>query len=160
MNILAIETASTVCGVALFIGNEIREKDEVNQSRIHGKKLPIIVDSILKNHLINANELDGVAISAGPGSYTGLRIGMNFTRGLVASSKIPIIPVPTLSSINFTIQHNGEYSVMLHSHKNYVFAQCFNSGQHISEITFEKCKPKKNEIIYGFNLEELGIDLI
>ena len=126
MNIIAIESATTICGVALFMDNEIKDIDEVNQSQVHSQRLPIIVESMLKNHLININELDGIAISSGPGSYTGLRIGMSFAKGLAISGNINIIPVPTILAINYSIQQKGKYWIILHSHKDYVYSQYYD----------------------------------
>ncbi len=160
MNIIAIESATTICGVALFMDNKIKDIDEVNQSQVHSQRLPIIVESMLKNHLININELDGIAISSGPGSYTGLRIGMSFAKGLAISGNINIIPVPTILAINYSIQQKGKYWIVLHSHKDYVYSQYYDSGKPLTEIIFNKFQPKNKEIIYGFNLEKLCNDFI
>ena len=153
MNILAIESASTVCGAALFINSKLVELDEIDEPRIHGKRLPVIIYDILKHNSINIDHLDGIAISSGPGSYTGLRIGMNLARGLAASGAIPIIPVPTLFSMNTTIQKKGIYWLMLHSHKNLVYAQRYHSGEPDSEILFEEYQAEKHAPIFGYNLE-------
>ena len=160
MNIIAIESTTTICGVALFINNEIKDMDEINQSKVHSQRLPLIVESMLNNHLININELDGIAISSGPGSYTGLRIGMSFAKGLAFSGNIDIIPVPTILAINYLIKQKGKYWIVLHSHKDYVYSQYYDSGTPQTEIIFEKFQPRKKEIIYGFNLEKLCNDFI
>ena len=152
MNILAIESASTVCGVALFLNNRLIELDEIRQSRIHGARLPVIIHDILNNYSVNIDQLNGIAISSGPGSYTGLRIGMNLARGLAAAGTIPIIPVPTLSAMNIYIKKKGIYLIMLHSHKNQFYMQRFNSGEPDSEITIETFQPQGHKHIYGFNL--------
>ena len=154
MNILAIESSSTICGVALFLNSQLKELDEINQPRIHGQRLPVIINNVLTNQAININKLDGIAISSGPGSYTGLRIGMNLARGLAAVGTIPIIPVPTLSAMNIYIKKKGIYWIMLHSHKNQFYVQRFNSGEPDSEITIETFQPQEHKHIYGFNLGE------
>ena len=128
MNILAIESSSTVCGAALFINNNLVEIDEINQPRIHGERLPLVVHEVLSNHSISVTDLDGIAVSSGPGSYTGLRIGMSLAKGLAMAGNIPIIPVPTLEVMNRGIFREGVYWVLLHSHKDVVFAQRYDSG--------------------------------
>ena len=138
MNILAIESASTVCGVALFLNSKLLELDEIDESRVHGKRLPVIIHDILNNFSVNIDQLDSIAISSGPGSYTGLRIGMSISRGLAASGEIPIIPVPTLFAMNTQIQQHGKYWLLLRSHKNFVYAQRYHSGAPDSEIIFEE----------------------
>jgi len=155
MNILAIESASTICGVALFLNNELVELDEINQPRIHGERLPLVVHDILSNHSIEAAELDGIAVSSGPGSYTGLRIGMSLAKGLAMAGNIPLIPVPTMEVMNRSIAQNGVYWLLLHSHKNMVFIQQFNSGKPDSEIECELFDPKKYIPRFGFNLDSI-----
>ena len=158
MNILAIESASTVCGVALFLNSQLIELDEIEQPRIHGKKLPVIIYDILNNHTINVDQLDGISISSGPGSYTGLRIGMSIAKGLASTSNIPIIPVPTLLAMNVCIQQNGIYWVILHSHKKHVYAQRYNSGIPDSSISFEDYQPEKHVPTFGYNLQNICND--
>ena len=158
MNILAIESASTICGVALFLNNKLIELDEIDQPKIHGTRLPVIIHEILSNHSVNIDQLDGIAISSGPGSYTGLRIGMSLARGLAASGEIPIIPVPTLFSMNENIQQKGIYWLMLHSHKNLIYTQRYLSGEPDSEIELEKYQSVKHALIYGYNLENICDD--
>ena len=155
MNILAIESASTICGVALFLNNELVELDEINQPRIHGERLPLVVHDILSNHSIEVAELDGIAVSSGPGSYTGLRIGMSLAKGLAMAGNIPLIPVPTMEVMNRSIAQNGVYWLLLHSHKNMVFIQQFNSGKPDSEIECELFDPKKYIPRFGFNLDSI-----
>ena len=155
MNILAIESASTICGAALFLNNELVELDEINQPRIHGERLPLVVHDILSNHSIEAAELDGIAVSSGPGSYTGLRIGMSLAKGLAMAGNIPLIPVPTMEVMNRSISQNGVYWLLLHSHKNMVFIQQFNSGKPDSEIECELFDPKKYIPRFGFNLDSI-----
>ena len=155
MNILAIESASTVCGTALFLDDKMVELDEIIKPRIHGERLPVIVDNILTNHSILVEDLDGIAISSGPGSYTGLRFGMSLAKGLAVSNGIPIISVPTLQVMNRGINREGVYWVLLHSHKNIVFAQCFTSGKPNSQIECEVFDLERYIHPYGFNLDTI-----
>ena len=131
------------------------ELDEIDDPRIHGKRLPVIIHNILNNHSASIDQLDGIAISSGPGSYTGLRIGMSISRGLAAAGEIPLIPVPTLFSMNVKIQNNGVYWLMLHSHKDLVYTQRYYLGIPNSEISFEEYQSEQRTPIYGFNLRDL-----
>ena len=155
MNILAIESASTVCGTALFLEDKIVGMNEITKPRIHGERLPAIIDNILSNHSVEVAELNGIAVSSGPGSYTGLRIGMSLAKGLAVSDGLPIIPVPTLQVINRGISREGIYWVLLHSHKNVVFAQRFVSGEPDSPIECEVLDLRKYIHPYGFNLNTI-----
>ena len=153
MNILAIESASTVCGTALFLNSKLVEIDEITQPRIHGERLPVIVNRILSNHSMEVSELNAIAVSEGPGSYTGLRIGMSLAKGLAAAVNIPIISVPTLEVMNAGISREGVYWILLHSHKNVVFAQRYCSGKPDSEIECELFSAEKYLQRFGFNLD-------
>ena len=160
MNIIALETSSTICGIALFMDDEVINKYEINKPKSHGEKLPIIINDLLNEHKVNIADLDGIAISAGPGSYTGLRIGTSFAKGLAASNKLPIIPVPTLLSMNYNIDREGDYCIMLHSHKENVYLQNYCSGTAMSEVVFMDYRFNKNELVYGFNLDSLNINFV
>ena len=155
MNILAIESSSTVCGVALFLNENMVQIDEVNIPRIHGEYLPSMIDSILKTNKIKASDLDGIAVSEGPGSYTGLRIGISLAKGLSVAYNIPIIPISSLESMNKGIDKKGTYWVVLYSHKNIVFSQKFKDGITDSEIRCEEFSLKRYNCIIGFNLESI-----
>jgi tRNA threonylcarbamoyladenosine biosynthesis protein TsaB len=155
MNIIAIESASTICGVALFLNSQLMELDEINEPRIHSERLPVIVEGLLSKHSINVNELDGIAVSSGPGSYTGLRIGMSLAKGLAASGNTPIIPVPTLLVMNVQVSDSGYYWVGLHSHKDLVYTQRFHSGEPDSEVECKVLQSSELKPLYGFNLDSI-----
>ena len=155
MNILAIESASTVCGTALYLNDKMVEMDEVIQPRIHSERLPVIIDNILNKHNVKVADLDGIAVSEGPGSFTGLRIGMSLAKGLAVTVGIPIIPVPTLEVMNRGASREGIYWVLLHSHKNIVFAQRFNSGLPDSDIECEEYDLEQYSHPIGFNLDAI-----
>ena len=109
----------------------------------------------MKNNKIEVADLDGIAISEGPGSYTGLRIGMSLAKGLAVTVGIPIISVPTLEVMNKGISREGIYWILLHSHKNVVFAQRFHSEDPESIIKCVVFDSEKYIQPYGFNLETL-----
>jgi len=155
MNIFAIETASTICGAALFLNNKLIDMNEINQPRVHGERLPIVAQDLFTKYSIKITDLDGIAVSSGPGSYTGLRIGMSFAKGLAIAENIPLIPIPTLEVMNKGIGQVGEYWILLHSHKNMVFSQKFKSGRPDSKIECNAFDLKKYSPCYGFNLDSV-----
>ncbi|MBO5699668.1 MAG: tRNA (adenosine(37)-N6)-threonylcarbamoyltransferase complex dimerization subunit type 1 TsaB [Bacteroidaceae bacterium] len=94
--ILALETSTELCSVALFQdGMTIYEK-EVNEANAHTKYLAKMVDEAISFANSHAIPLDAVAVSSGPGSYTGLRIGVSTAKGLCYGFNIPLIAIPTL----------------------------------------------------------------
>jgi tRNA threonylcarbamoyladenosine biosynthesis protein TsaB len=94
--ILSLETSTTVCSVALHSSGKLLALSEVHIEQSHASKLAVLVEEIKRAAGIGLSELDAVAISSGPGSYTGLRIGTSTAKGLCYSLEIPLIAVNTL----------------------------------------------------------------
>ena len=97
--ILYIETATDVCSVALSKGSEIIGLKEEAGGNNHAKHLLPFVDEVLKQAGIVMKDINGVAVSIGPGSYTGLRIGVSTAKGIAYTAGIPVMAISTLESI-------------------------------------------------------------
>ena len=95
MNILYIETATDVCSVALSKGDQIVGLKEEAGGNNHAKNLLPFVDEVLKQAEISMSEINGVAVSIGPGSYTGLRIGVSTAKGIASTAGVPVMAVST-----------------------------------------------------------------
>ena len=105
--ILAIETATDVCGVALVHeGRVIAERSTV-EKKIHSEKLLPMIVEVLRSASMSLSRLDAVAVSIGPGSFTGLRIGLSTAKGLAVARSLPIVPVPTLDAMAFEYFRSG-----------------------------------------------------
>ena len=79
--LLHIETATEICSVALTLGNNVIGTRETNDGNSHSKNLLPFIDQVLKESHHTMNDLQGVVVSIGPGSYTGLRIGVSMANG-------------------------------------------------------------------------------
>ena len=97
--LLALETSSTVCSVALFKNGQILGISELQIEKSHSSHITVLIQQLLHNCQANLQDLAAVAISGGPGSYTGLRIGSATAKGLCFSLDIPLIEVSTLEAI-------------------------------------------------------------
>lgn len=97
--ILQIETATTVCSVALAHQGKLIALRERNERNVHAEVITIFIDEVMKEAGITYADLDAVAVSCGPGSYTGLRIGVSTAKGLCFASNKPLIAVETLESM-------------------------------------------------------------
>lgn len=97
--ILSIETATELCGTALVHRGECVAQRIVAEKNIHSERLMVLIDEILKETNVGVASLDGIAISIGPGSFTGLRIGLSAAKGLAYACSLPLLAVPTLDSI-------------------------------------------------------------
>jgi len=98
-NILCIETATTACSVALIQDGKVLSKKETTEKNAHSAKLTLFIDETLKENKLTFSDIDAVAISKGPGSYTGLRIGVSTAKGLCFALDIPLIAINTLQSL-------------------------------------------------------------
>ncbi len=99
MNVLAIETATQICGVALTRDEHLVAEVRLNIKNVHASKLFGLMQFVLQQANLSAAELDGVAVSIGPGSFTGLRIGLSAAKGLALGANLPLIAVPTLEAL-------------------------------------------------------------
>lgn len=98
--ILHIETATKVCSVALSLdGNLVAIKESTSDAYIHGESLTLFIEEVFRIANLKIVHLSAVSISSGPGSYTGLRIGVSTAKGLCFALQIPLIQIPTLASL-------------------------------------------------------------
>ena len=97
--ILCIETGTDICSVGIARDGELTSLRESDQGRDHAKHLGLFVYELLRETGIAADELDAVAVGMGPGSYTGLRIGVSFAKGLCYGQNIPLIAVGSLDAL-------------------------------------------------------------
>lgn len=99
MTILGIETATAVCGAAIVRDGRVVAETHVLAPRSHSERLLLLVDEVLRSAGVEASALDAIACSIGPGSFTGLRIGLSVAKGLAFATKCAIVPVPTLEAL-------------------------------------------------------------
>ena len=97
--ILLIETATESCSVALSDGNRVIAEKYINEPKAHATLLAKYIKDILQENNLTINDCTGVAVSEGPGSYTGLRVGVSCAKGLCYGADKPLIAVGTLSAI-------------------------------------------------------------
>ena len=99
MKLLLIETATQVCSVALADGGRILALRESVEANAHSSHLVPFVDEMLREAGITRRDIEAVGVSSGPGSYTGLRIGVSSAKGFCYALGIPLVAVPTLFSM-------------------------------------------------------------
>ena len=99
--ILCLETATPSCSVALVHNGEVLACEEDPKGQNHSEKITLFIDSVMKKAGISYDQLDAVAVSMGPGSYTGLRIGVSTAKGICYAVSKPLIAVETLHSMSF-----------------------------------------------------------
>ncbi len=97
--ILCIETGTDICSVGIVKDGELISLRESDSGRDHAKKVAVFVDELLTENDIDPQQIDAVAVGEGPGSYTGLRIGISFAKGLCYGLGKPLIAVSSLASL-------------------------------------------------------------
>jgi len=138
--ILNIETATKTCSVALAKnGALVGQKSISSGAYSHAENLHPFIDSLLKEHQISAAELDAIAISMGPGSYTGLRIGVSTAKGLCYALNIPLIAVGTLELMCHSEKLKSIdadlFCPMIDARRSEVFTALFdNKGSAVSAV--------------------------
>ena len=99
--ILCLETATPSCSVALVHNGEVLACEEDLKGQNHSEKITLFISSVMKKANISYDQLDAVAVSMGPGSYTGLRIGVSTAKGICYAVSKPLIAVETLHSMAY-----------------------------------------------------------
>lgn len=127
MKVLAIESASTVASIALVEDDKVICEYTINDKKTHSQTIMPMIEAMKRQLNLDLKTLDGIAVSAGPGSYTGLRIGSATAKGLAHVLNIPIIGVSTIESLAYNIQ--GTEAIicpMLDARRQHVFAGAYN----------------------------------
>lgn len=126
--ILSLETSTTNCSVSLSKeGETLVLKEDNNANYSHAESLHVFIDEILKSTQIALNDLDAIAVSKGPGSYTGLRIGVSAAKGLCYALNIPLISVSTLKALAHQVNINeGIIVPMLDARRLEVYSAIFD----------------------------------
>lgn len=104
--ILNLETSTTVCSVNLSKNGKIIARKETNEKNSHSSLLTIFIEDIFKENIVKLSDIDAVAISKGPGSYTGLRIGVSTAKGIAYGADKKLIAVNTLQSMAWGMRQN------------------------------------------------------
>ncbi len=107
MNVLALETATSRQSVALLCGGEVAACLETRAEGAHARWVIPTLDAVLKSSGLTMQELDGLALSIGPGSFTGLRVGLATMLGLRAVTQVPLVAVPTLEAMAWNVPEVG-----------------------------------------------------
>ena len=133
---LAYETSGVTCGVSLHEDDTLLGEYSLFIKNIHDAALADLTQQLIRMTGTSFQDINFVSISAGPGSFTGLRIGYSFVKGLVFQTQIQCIAVPTLHGFAFAAsefaRHLQAHSIVsiVHSHKNLFYCQQFNNEAH------------------------------
>jgi tRNA threonylcarbamoyladenosine biosynthesis protein TsaB len=147
--ILAFETSENICGVCIYFSDEKNFSSAVNLKHSHSELIFEITDSLFKLAGITPNDLDSIAVSEGPGSFTGLRIGFSAAKGMAYGAKLPIISVPTYEALAFQL------TSVLKEDSEFIISNTVNKD----EVFFSKFQIKGNNYIFVEDLTILTKEL-
>jgi tRNA threonylcarbamoyladenosine biosynthesis protein TsaB len=146
--IICLETATNLCSVALCNGTGVIALRESDESKSHASLLTVYIEELLKENHLAASDLNAVAVSKGPGSYTGLRIGVSVAKGIAYGASIPLIGIETtlamfhgiIASRYFNEISDGDtlFCPMLDARRMEVYYAIYDSsGKRIKDISAE-----------------------
>lgn len=132
--ILHLETSTQVCSVGLSLNGElIALKEVTDQGFVHGEMITLFIEDILKQADISIGSLAAVSVASGPGSYTGLRIGVSTAKGLCYALSIPLVAIDSLKSLEQVarMNHSSDTIVsMIDARRMEVFSAIYNAQGH------------------------------
>ena len=169
--ILCIETGTDICSVGIARDGELVSLRESDEGRDHAKKVGVFVDELLRETGVSPDELDAVAVGMGPGSYTGLRIGVSFAKGLCYGLNIPLVAVGSLDAlaqvaiedheagiIDVECWENAVLAPMVDARRMEVYTRLFDtagtplnevSAEVVTEETFADVRRERRLVIFG-----------
>lgn len=173
MNILAIDTSSLVATVAVMNEEKLIGEYTINSPMTHSQKLMPIIDELLRGIELSMEDIDFIAISRGPGSFTGIRIGIATAKGLAHSRDIPIIGVSSLEALAYNITYSRELICpIMDARRNQVYTGVYKWVEHklinvvdeaplsIGEL-MDKLKEREEKVIFlGDGLKRYKNDIV
>jgi tRNA threonylcarbamoyladenosine biosynthesis protein TsaB len=159
--ILGLETSTKICSVAISKGDKLLALKEEGGEYSHSEKLTVFIQNVLKEAGLNLDEIDAIAVSKGPGSYTGLRIGVSVAKGLCYALNKPLISVDTLQAMALGVSKQQEsdlYCSMIDARRMEVYTALFDinnnvvepvSAKIIDENSFSENLKENKVLFYG-----------
>ena len=140
--ILNIETATTVCSVSMAKDGKVLAFRERNDGYSHSELVSPFIEEMLLELNLDSKDIDAVAVSEGPGSYTGLRIGVSTAKGLCFSLDVPLIAISSLQSMALEASEKypniDAFHPMIDARRMEVYTQIFNSDNIAQSVTEAK----------------------
>lgn len=148
MKILAIESSSLVASVAILTDDVIKAEYTINHKITHSQTLLPMIDEICKRTDTDVKTLDAIAVSGGPGSFTGLRIGSATAKGLGLALNIPLVHVPTLDAMAYNaVGSSMLVCPIMDARRNQVYTAAYIFNGTSMENAFEQCAIPVDELL-------------
>ena len=142
MKILGIDTSTPIGSVTLIEAENIVAEHTLNIVQAHSSRLMPAVDSVLKWGEVTPKDLDGCAVGIGPGSFTGVRIGVATAKSLCYAVDLPIVGISTLEAIAYNLRWtDGFVCPILDARRSEIYGSIFHGGTEWKRITDDLCLP-------------------
>jgi len=171
--ILNIETSTEICSVCLSKGKEVIAIRETTENFVHAEIITLQIAACLTEAKVNMHDLDAIAVSAGPGSYTGLRVGTSTAKGICFALDKPLLTIDTLTSLARASQEEGGevnslYCPMIDARRMEVYTSLYDERLKmiapvhaliLREDSFDKYFNEEHKIIFSGNANQKIQDL-
>ena len=147
MKILALDSSGLVASVAVVEDNQLLAEYTVNYKKTHSQTLLPMLDEIAKMIELDLETIDAIAVAAGPGSFTGLRIGSATAKGLGLALKKPLIPVPTVDALAYNLYDStGVICPMMDARRGQVYTGIYTFVNGEMQVIQEQCAISVEEL--------------
>ena len=132
MKLLSIDTSSDVCSVALLEDDVLIKELNKTDSKTHSENLMPLVDELFKSSGISLSDINVIACSIGPGSFTGIRIGIASVKAMAEAYNLPVVGVTSLETLAYSVQNSNIVS-LIDARNNQVYCGIFNQNHELQE---------------------------
>jgi tRNA threonylcarbamoyladenosine biosynthesis protein TsaB len=146
--VLAIETSEHLCGASVYFSPEKYFEVNIRLKNSHSEKIFDVIDYVIKSSGVTLADLGWIAVSSGPGSFTGLRIGMAAAKGIAFASSLPVVPVPTFEAMALYLKN------YFSENDTFIIANRVNS----EEAYYAKFQIKANNYIFADKLKLIKLE--
>lgn len=159
MKLLALDSSGLVASVAIVTEEAMLAEYTVNYKKTHSQTLLPMLDEIIKMVELDLSEVDAIAVAAGPGSFTGLRIGSATAKGLGLALKKPLIAIPTLDALAYNLYGTEKLICpMMDARRNQVYTGLYEFSGNEFKVTRQQVALEVEEILTEIN--ELNREVI
>lgn len=158
MKILGLDSSGLVASVAIVEDEELRGEYTVNYKKTHSQTLLPMLDEVVKMIELDLETIDAIAVSGGPGSFTGLRIGSATAKGLGLALGKPLIHVPTVDALAYNLAgHRDLVCPLMDAKKNQTYTGLYAFDGNEMQILCEQCAVGIDEIIEKVNESQKAV---
>lgn len=152
MKILGIDSSGLVASVAIVEDNDLKGEYTVNYKKTHSQTLLPMLDEVAKMIELDLNTIDAIAVSGGPGSFTGLRIGSATAKGLGLALNKPLIHIPTVDALAYNLTgHRDMVCPLMDARRNQTYTGLYRFDGNRMQIVKPQCAVGIDEIITEIN---------